>query len=64
MTSEFIGFAMTVGGTSEILLQSNGISLKIDLDACRDTWENTISAPSGYVSQWEKLGKENNMLGI
>lgn len=46
---------MTISGTSEILLTSNGISLKIDLDACRDTWENTISAPSGYISQVRSL---------
>lgn len=61
--SERRGFAMTICGASEMQLKSNGISLKIELAACRDTWENLISALMD-ISLSEKLGEKNNVLGI
>lgn len=54
---------MTICGASEMQLKSNGISLKIELAACRDTWENLISALMD-ISLSEKLGEKNNVLGI
>lgn len=56
-----MGFAMTIRGASEMQLKSNGISLKIELAACRDTWENLISALMD-ISLSEKLGEKKQCI--
>ena len=61
--SEFIGFAMTVSGISEILLRSNGFLWKL-------TWlpaeilGKIQSVHQMDISLSEKLGKKNNIWGI
>lgn len=46
---------MTVSGTLRYCSRVMGFLCKLTWDACRDTWENTISAPSGYISQVRSL---------
>lgn len=61
--SEFIGFAMTISGTSEVLLRSNGFLWKL-------TWlpaeilGKIQSVHQTDISLSEKLGKKNNIWRI